>query len=176
MQRIEAASAPTARPDRAVWARRALFWGTALVVAAADQATKTVVRASLERGEAWPDADWPLRIRYVTNTGAAFGILEDQTVFLVLMALLGLGALYLYYRNPPFNHWVVPVAIGMMLGGAIGNLVDRVRLGRVTDFVDVGWWPAFNVADSAISVGIAAIIGGYLLFEYRRQAAADEDT
>jgi signal peptidase II len=78
------------------------------------------------------------------------------------MAVIGLGAIYLYYRYPPFDHWVVPIAIGMMLGGALGNLIDRVRVGRVTDFLDVGFWPAFNVADSSISIAIAILLIGYV--------------
>ena len=154
--------------------RRALFWGAAAAVIALDQATKAVVRASLERGESWPDWHLPFRISYVTNTGAAFGILQDQTVFLVVMAFVGLAAIYLYYRNPPFDHWLSAVAIGMMLGGAAGNLIDRVRLGRVTDFIDFDHYPAFNVADSAITVGVATIIIGFLIWgEPERLPAGD---
>jgi signal peptidase II len=170
-------AAPAAAPPQTSHqtVRRALFWGAAFAVIALDQATKAAVRASLDRGESWPSDDWPVRIRYVTNTGAAFGILEDRTVFLVIMALIGLGAIYLYYRFPPFDHHVVPVAIGMMLGGAAGNLIDRVRLGRVTDFIDFPMWPAFNVADSCISVGIGAILLGYVLLAPKPGTAPHED-
>ncbi len=155
--------------------KRVLFWGAALAVVALDQATKAIVRASLDRGESWPDHDWLLRIRYVTNSGAAFGILEDQTLFLIVMAFVGLAAIYLYYRYPPFDHPVAAVAIGMLLGGAGGNLLDRVRLGEVTDFIDFTSYPAFNVADSSITVGIAIIILGYLLLAPKPKPAADED-
>jgi len=151
--------------------KRVFFWGAAMTVIALDQLTKGLVRTYLDRGESWPDGDFIVHIHYVTNTGAAFGILEDQTVFLTLMAFIGLAAIYLYYRYPPFDHFVAPIAIGMMLGGALGNLIDRVRLGRVTDFIDLGWWPAFNVADSSISIGIAVIIGGYLLFAPKPEPA-----
>jgi signal peptidase II len=153
-----------AQPPAAVSpiARRFLFWGSALTVILLDQATKGLVRLGLDRGESWPDPDWPIRIRYVTNSGAAFGILQDQTVFLIVTSLIGLAAIYLYYRYPPFEHAIVPIAIGMMLGGAVGNLIDRIRLGRVTDFVDVGWFPAFNVADSSITIGIAIVLVGYV--------------
>jgi signal peptidase II len=154
---------PSAPSDTRPWLRRALFLGAALAVVALDQATKGLVRTFMERGEEWPDG-WSVRLHYVTNTGAAFGILKDQTGFLIVTTLIGLAAIYLYYRYPPFDHMVAPVAIGMMLGGAIGNLIDRVRLGRVTDFVDFPFWPAFNVADSAITVGIAVLILGYALF------------
>jgi signal peptidase II len=157
----EVSEAPSRRPNH-VWARRILFWSAALIVVALDQATKEVIRASLARGESWPDPDWFIRIRHVTNTGAAFGILQEQTLFLIIMAFIGLAAIYLYYRYPPFEHGIVPVALGMMLGGAAGNLIDRIRLGWVTDFIDVGPWPTFNVADSSITIGIAAILLGYI--------------
>jgi len=159
MPSIEAPSLPSTQAQP--WLRRGLFLGAALAVLALDQATKEVVRTLLDRGESWPSADWPMRIRYVTNTGAAFGILQDQTALLIITTILGLAAIYLYYRYPPFHHLLVPVAIGMMLGGAVGNLLDRVRLGRVTDFIDFPAWPAFNVADSSIVVGVAALLLGY---------------
>jgi signal peptidase II len=145
--------------------KRAAFLGAAAVVVSLDQATKGVVRGTLERGESWPDPDWPLKIRHITNSGAAFGILQDQTIFLIVMAFVGLAAIYLYYRNPPFDHWVASVAIGMMLGGALGNLIDRVRLGHVTDFIDPMRYPAFNVADSSIFLGVATLVLGYIWAE-----------
>src|SRR5438128_1002402 len=114
MQSVEVTPRASASPSQ-VWLRRGLFWGAALAVLVLDQATKALVRGLLKRGEAWPD-DWPLRIRYVTNTGAAFGILQSQTAFLIVMTFIGLAAIYLYYRYPPFDHILVSPAIGMMLG------------------------------------------------------------
>ncbi len=162
-------------PIRGPWLKRALFWGAAATVIGIDQLTKAIVRASLERGESWPHTGSPVHIRYVTNTGAAFGILQDQTAFLIVMTLIGLAAIYLYYRYPPFDHAVVPIAIGMMLGGAAGNLIDRIRLGRVTDFIDVGPWPAFNLADSSITIGIAIILIGYIFVWPGPKRPARED-
>lgn len=172
MQSTHLASA-SPPPTTSPWRKRTLFWGAATIVIALDQATKIAVRTGLDRGESWPDADWPVRLRHVTNTGAAFGILEDQTLFLIVMAFIGLGAIYLYYRYPPFDHWVVPIAIGMLLGGASGNLLDRVRAGEVTDFIDFTRFPAFNVADSSINVGIAIIIIGYLLLAPKPKTAEE---
>lgn len=143
--------------------RRALFIAAALVVLALDQVTKELVRTLMERGEDWPGG-WPVRLHYVTNTGAAFGILKDQTGFLIVTTIIGLAAIYLYYRYPPFDHLLVPVAIGMMLGGALGNLVDRLRLGKVTDFIDFPLWPSFNVADSSIVIGVAILLLAYAMF------------
>ena len=162
MQTLDAAEETPAPPAIKPRTKRLLFWGAALAVIVLDQITKAIVRTGLDRGESWPDPDWPLRIRYVTNSGAAFGILQDQTTFLIGTALIGLTAIYLYYRYPPFDHWIVPIAIGLMLGGAVGNLIDRIRVGRVTDFVDVGWFPAFNVADSTITIAVAVLLLGYV--------------
>jgi signal peptidase II len=161
-------------PDVHPGLRRALFLGAALAVLALDQLTKGLVRAFMDRGQEWPEG-WEVRLHYVTNTGAAFGILKDQTGFLIVTTIIGLAAIYLYYRYPPFDHFVAPVAVGMMLGGAAGNLVDRLRLGRVTDFVDFPMWPAFNVADSAITVGIATLILGYALFAERAPPHPDRE-
>ncbi len=151
-------------PQSRRWSSKAAaFWGTAAAVVILDQLTKAIIRGALDVGQSWPE-DWPVRFKHVTNTGAAFSSLQDQTTFLIVMAFFGLAAIYLYYRNPPFNHWAASVAIGLMLGGAVGNLIDRIRVGEVTDFVDVFGFPKFNVADSSISVGVTVVIIGYLLF------------
>jgi len=147
-----------------------VFFAIAGMVVALDQVTKYLVRANLALGESVPE-EGPLRITYVTNTGAAFGILQGQSVFLVVTTFFGLAAILLYYLYPPMEHGILRLALGLQLGGAVGNLADRVRLGKVTDFVDVGPWPAFNVADSSIVVGVAIIIGFFLLAErWQRRA------
>jgi signal peptidase II len=167
MSTAEATGRPTsARSPTSPRLRRALFLGTAALVVALDQATKALIRASIAPGDSWPEG-WPVQLSHVTNSGAAFGILKDQTGFLIVTTVVGLAAIYLYYRFPPFDHAVAPIAIGLMLGGAVGNLVDRVRLGEVTDFIDFGFWPSFNVADSAITVGIVSLLLGYAFFSGR---------
>jgi signal peptidase II len=170
MQTLDAAEAPV-RSRRRVALGRLVFWIAAIGVVALDQATKAIVRGTMNVGDAWPDG-WPVNIRYVTNTGAAFGSLQNATTFLIAMSLIGLAAIYVYYRNPPFHHWLASVGIGMMLGGAVGNLIDRVRLGRVTDFIHLPHWPNFNVADSSIFVGVAIILAGYLLFGETKPASS----
>jgi signal peptidase II len=173
MPTVEAAKPPAPTPT-SPRLRRLLFFAAALIVLALDQASKELVRTFMDRGEAWPNG-WPVRLHYVTNTGAAFGILKDQTGFLIVTTLVGLVAIYLYYRYPPFEHLSAPVAIGMMLGGAIGNLLDRLRLGRVTDFIDFPIWPSFNVADSCIVIGIAILLLGYALFSERPPPKAERE-
>jgi len=164
---------PDGRPLGWLWLRLRndlVFFVIAGLVIALDQATKHLVRANLALGESVPD-EGPLRITYVTNTGAAFGILQGQTLFLMVTTFFGLAAILLYFLYPPMEHGVLRLALGLQLGGAVGNLADRVRLGKVTDFMDVGPWPAFNVADSSIVVGVTIIIGFFVLAESLHQRA-----
>jgi signal peptidase II len=104
------------------------------------------------------------------NSGAAFGILQGQTSFLIITSLLGLAAIVLYYVYPPMDHGLIRVALGMQLGGALGNLLDRLRFGEVTDFIDVGEFPTFNVADASISISIVAV----LIFFLRQEATGPQ--
>jgi signal peptidase II len=134
-----------------------LFFLIASLVYIADQFTKYLVRTNLALGESFPHTGI-LRITHVTNTGAAFGILQGQTVFLTFTTLFGLAAILLYYLYPPMEHGILRIALGLQLGGALGNLSDRIRVGKVTDFIDFRFWPAFNVADSCIVIGVITIV------------------
>src|SRR5438067_2976646 len=136
----------TITPDRASfgdrirrrWRMDLLFFAIAGAIVTADQLTKWVVRSNLALGESWPHNGGMMKIVHVVNSGAAFGILQGQTPFLIVTSLLGLGAILLYYIYPPMEHGLIRLALGMQLGGAIGNFIDRLRLGEVTDFVHVG--------------------------------------
>jgi signal peptidase II len=152
------------------WRRDLLFFSTAAVVLALDQVTKHVIRATLEQGEAFPES-WPVRFVNVANTGAAFGILQEQNAFLVVTTVIGVVSVLLYYWYPPFEHAAMTAALGMILGGAVGNLFDRLRLGEVTDFIDFPHYPAFNVADSSIVVGAVVLA---ILFLLRRPGGAPQ--
>ncbi len=112
-----------------------------------------------------PEAGF-FRLTHVQNTGAAFGLFHGQTLPLIVVASVGVVVLFLYAfllrrRFPLLDNWLVNSALGLVLGGTIGNLIDRLRFGYVTDFIDIGFWPAFNIADSAVTVGI--IIFAYSL-------------
>jgi signal peptidase II len=150
----------------------ALFFVIAAAVFALDQVTKALIRAWLDPHEAWPDSGWLLHLVNVSNSGAAFGMLQGQTIFLVVTSLLGVAAIVLYYLFPPLEHGLLRVALGLQLGGAAGNLIDRVRSGEVTDFVKFDWWlidwPAFNVADASISIGVVTILWFFLVMEGER--------
>ena len=124
---------------------------------AADQVSKGLVRLTLTPGQSVPESG-VFRLTYVTNTGSAFGLFPNQTLFLIIASFVGIGALLFFYRTHPASGALLPTSLGLQLGGAIGNLTDRIRLGHVIDFIDVGWWPVFNLADSAIMVGLAALL------------------
>jgi len=143
--------------------RDAPFFVVAVGVVLLDQLTKSVVRNGLAIGESWPSGDWLVKITHVTNSGAAFGILQGQGVFLTLTAVVAIAAIFFYYAFPPLEHGLLRIALGLQLGGAIGNLSDRIRYGEVTDFFHFPHYPAFNIADSSIVVGLFVIVGFFLL-------------
>ena len=124
-------------------------------VVAVDQATKALVRASVTVGE--ENAVFPaVQIVHVLNRGVAFGALSGKSVvmIIVLVALAGLVVWFALHRTDP--HVWIPT--GMLLGGAIGNIIDRIRDGAVTDFIKIPLWPAFNLADVAIVFGVLALL------------------
>lgn len=129
----------------------------AATVVALDQLTKWGVRNWVDRGDAWP-GDWLVKIVHVTNSGAAFGILQDSGPLLLITGVLGSLAILIYLLNPAFADPAVRLGLALMLGGAIGNLVDRLVAGEVVDFIKVPNWPAFNVADSAITIGVLVLL------------------
>jgi signal peptidase II len=161
---------PTSLGERIAtrWRMDLLFFAIAATIVVVDQTTKWLVRSNLALGESWPDNAGFIKIVHVVNSGAAFGILQGQTPFLIVTSLLGLAAILLYYVYPPMDHGVVRLALGMQLGGAIGNLIDRVRMGEVTDFVHVGAWPTFNVADASISISIVTVLLFFVLQDVER--------
>jgi len=147
-----------------------LFLGVAFLVVLLDQLSKRIAEDRLERSGVrsvpMPVAGDFFRFTYVENRGAAFGLLQDQTAFFVLVGLIVIGVIAASYRYLPRSGFLLHLALGLQLGGAIGNLIDRVRQGYVVDFVDFGyhanWWPVFNVADSAIVIGVALLALGAL--------------
>ena len=111
------------------------------------------------------------RVTHVHNTGAAFGLFPDQSLVLTIFALIAAAVIlffvvYGYRYYPWLGSTAITLVLGMVLGGTVGNLVDRFRFGYVTDFIDFGFWPAFNIADSAVTVGV--IIFALLLLRHAR--------
>jgi signal peptidase II len=145
-------------------------------ILAADQYTKTLVRRTIPVNTSYMPIAWLDRfvtLTHVENHGASFGLLQGYGGLFAIVALgvvVGIG--WYVWRYPALPRFMVFV-FGLMLGGSLGNLVDRLfRGGVVTDFVDLRWWPVFNVADSCVVVG-SILLGVYtLFFEGRREAAA----
>ena len=137
-----------------------------------DQITKFVIRQNLALGESIP-REGTFRITHTSNTGSAFGLFTDQTLFLILASFVGIAILLLVYRNATFPSFLLRLSLSMQLGGAVGNLVDRVRVGSVTDFIQLGFWPVFNVADASIVIGIS-ILAWLFLFTRREGRGSPE--
>jgi signal peptidase II len=156
--------------------RDAPFFAIAAGVLLFDQLTKWAVRSNLALGESWPSDAWLVKITHITNSGAAFGILQGQVLFLTITALVASAAILFYYLFPPLEHGLLRLALGLQLGGAIGNLLDRMRYGGVTDFINFPRYPAFNVADSSIVIGLFVIIGFFILRESKPSEAEQDDS
>ena len=153
----EVPAAGEAAPARLVWYKDGLLPATVLTVLALDQASKYLVRSYLPLYHSWPDQGI-VRLTHSTNTGTAFSLFQDQTTLLIVASLFAIGFLFYFYRTQALSSRLLRLAIGMQLGGAFGNLIDRLRVGAVVDFIDVGWWPIFNLADSCIVVGISVLL------------------
>jgi signal peptidase II len=146
--------------------RSAYLW-IAGVIVALDQVTKALVDDFMTLHESRTIVEGLVRLTYVQNRGAAFGILSEaglpyQSLMFSVVSLLALLAIALYAWRMPVQSRLPQTALAMVMGGAVGNLLDRARLGYVIDYVDMYWgphhWPAFNVADSAITVGVALLV------------------
>ncbi len=139
-----------------------LLFCVAAVILIVDQITKFFVRSNMDLHQSIP-ADGNFRLTYSTNSGSVFGLSLDSTFLLVMAPIVILAILWLYFYYLPTANRLMRTGLGLLLGGAIGNLCDRVRAGEVTDFIDVQlWgnfhWATFNVADASITVGIVMIV------------------
>ncbi|MCC6148478.1 MAG: signal peptidase II [Anaerolineaceae bacterium] len=140
----------------------------AIAIVALDQVTKTWVRTNIPPGASITpiEALSPFfKIVHWYNTGVAFGLFQGLgDIFVVLAILVSLAIIY-YYPRVPERDWTLRLAMGLQLGGALGNLVDRITIGHVTDFLAFGDFPVFNVADSSITVGVGILLLGMFLQE-----------
>jgi signal peptidase II len=156
----------------------------AVLVIAIDQVSKYLVTRYLPVGGAWSPFAGPqpfFQIVYTYNTGVAFGLFKDLSPVFILIALVVVGMMIFFARKLRHDQWLTCVALGLMSGGALGNLIDRIRLGHVIDFIDVGVgstrWYTSNLADVSIVVGVI-LLGLATLLEERhgKQAHAPDNT
>jgi signal peptidase II len=162
---------PISSAERSLAAGPAQWVALAVVAAAAifaDQLTKQVIARTLDVGSS-VDLVGPITIHHVENSGIAFGFFSSRTTVVIGITALAVGWMLWFFARSARRHPVLPVALGLVLGGSISNLIDRVRLGRVTDFLDLSAWPAFNLADTFIVVGVAVLFGALVLADRPRR-------
>ena len=129
----------------------------AVVAVAADQVTKHIVASQIGLDDEVKVVG-PLSLHHVQNSGIAFGLFPNSTAVVTLLTAVAVAWMIWFFARSGARHPILPTALGLLIGGSVSNLVDRIRLGHVTDFIDLGWWPAFNLADSFICIGVAILL------------------
>jgi len=142
----------------AQWVALLVVAGTAVL---ADQLTKSIVVSRLSLGDAIASIG-PFSIHHVQNSGIAFGLFADSTTAVIVLTGAAVAGMVLFFARTARRHPLLPVALGLVIGGSVSNLIDRVRLGHVTDFLDFLYWPAFNLADTFIVVGVALLFVSFV--------------
>ena len=140
-----------------IWYKDWIFYVLTIAVIICDQLTKYVVRETIPLYETFIQVGI-FSIVHGQNTGSAFGLFAGFTNYLIVASLIGLALILYFFVKQASANLFVRIAVGLIVGGAVGNLIDRVKDGFVVDFISVGWWPAFNVADSAISIGMTVMV------------------
>ena len=154
-----------------------VLFGVAGAIIALDQWTKWLVRENIEFGAQWLP-EWLMwlspyaRIVHWYNSGAAFGMFQNGNLVFTTLAILVVIAIIYYFPQVEAEDWTLKVAMGLQLAGAAGNLIDRLLMGKVTDFISVGSFPVFNVADSSITVGVIVLLLGVWIKERQERKAA----
>jgi signal peptidase II len=150
---------PLSRAERPLGAGRSHWIALTIVCVgalAADQLTKWIVSSRLGLGEA-VRVIGVLDIHHVRNSGIAFGFFSDAAPVVIILTAIAVAAMLFFFVKGAQRHPLFPVAFGLVLGGSVSNLVDRLRIGKVTDFLDPDYWPAFNLADTFIVLGVAVL-------------------
>ena len=129
----------------------------ALAALAGDQLTKHIVSSNLAL-DAEHHVVGPLSIHHVQNSGIAFGLFASATPIVTVLTAIAVGWMLFFFARSGSRHPVLPIALGLLIGGSASNLTDRIRLGHVTDFIDLRFWPAFNLADSFIVIGVGILL------------------
>ncbi|CVK19884.1 signal peptidase II [Sporomusa sphaeroides] len=137
---------------------RVLLAAIAVAVVIIDQWSKHYIQSQMLPGMSIPVIENMFHITYVLNPGAAFGILENQRLFFIVIALVMLGLITYFFSHIPDNFRLMRLGVSLLASGALGNVIDRVQTGYVVDFFDFRIWPVFNVADIAIVTGVGCVI------------------
>jgi signal peptidase II len=147
-------------------------WGglatVAIAAVLADQVTKRVVTHTLALDQA-EHVIGPLSIHHVQNSGIAFGLFSSATAGVTVVTSIAVIWMLVFFARSGSRHPVLPAALGLLIGGSVSNLLDRIRLGHVTDFIDFRYWPAFNLADSFIVIGVVILLGALVVADRKPQ-------
>lgn len=135
-----------------------VFYGMVFAIVLLDQGSKLIVQHQMRLFESISLIPHWLSFTYILNPGAAFGLFKYQTTFLIVLTFLVLSAAIIYRKEIPKQSLLFRLALAVGLGGAIGNLIDRMRFGAVVDFIELPYWPVFNVADMAILFGVSLVV------------------
>jgi signal peptidase II len=146
------------------------------IIILVDQLTKTWIRATLSLGESWAPfeaLDPFFRIVHWYNTGVAFGLFQGMNTVFIILAIIVMGVILYYFPRVPKQDWLLRLALCLQFSGAGGNAIDRIKVGHVTDFIAIGDFPVFNVADSSITVGVIVLLLGVWMQDRRERREAD---
>jgi signal peptidase II len=150
--------------------RYGLLLGITSIILFIDQVSKAVVRERIPFGDSWMPLTWLapyFRFVHWENTGAAFGMFQNGGAIFGILAVIVSTLLVVYYAQIPKEETLMRIAMSMQMAGAVGNLIDRIMFGPVTDFISVGTFPVFNIADSSITIGTGLLILGLLQHEQK---------
>ena len=138
-----------------------------------DQISKEIVIRKLQVGSSFP-SDGFFRFTHVRNFGSAFSLIENANLFLMIVGIVAIFLIIYFLIVVAKDSLMLEISISLQLSGAFGNIIDRIRLGSVTDFLDVGLWPVFNIADSCISIGMFMLVI-YLFIGWKNERKSDEE-
>jgi signal peptidase II len=135
-----------------------IILSTSLIIVFLDQLTKFLIKQNFQLNQSLPIIKNIFHLTYVTNTGSAFGLFKGFNIIFILISIIVVIIILYYLKKIKNNEKFLQFSVGLLLGGTIGNLIDRLSYGYVTDFIDFRIWPVFNVADSAVTLSVMAII------------------
>ncbi|MBI3036030.1 signal peptidase II [Candidatus Woesearchaeota archaeon] len=135
-----------------------IVFSTALLIVSLDQLTKFLIKQNFQLNQPVPIIKNMLHLTYITNTGSAFGLFKGLNIFFISFSVIVVAVTFYYINSIKQNEKALQLAVGLLLGGTIGNLSDRLLYGAVTDFIDLRVWPVFNIADSAVTVSVILLV------------------
>src|SRR3989338_3389114 len=135
-----------------------VVFSTALIIILIDQLSKFLIKSNFQLNQSVPIINNIFHLTYINNTGAGFGILKAQTLILIFVSIAVIGIIFYNFDKIKNKEILLQVLVGFVLGGTIGNLIDRMAYGHVIDFIDFRIWPIFNFADSFVTIGVIGLI------------------